>query len=155
MAEIADPVVRDYYRTDMRSRLGRLRRPDRLPWRPGERRSFHGPGVTQGVSFSPNFKAGYDITHRINAGLEYYGSLGPVTGFDPFRDEQQQIVPAFDLNLGADWEFNFGVGIGVTHSTDHLLAKMILGRRFGFGTDRAKRTGRDQKRQKKAPETPN
>ena len=44
VAEIADPVVRDYYRTDMRSRLGRLRRPDRPAWRPGERRSFRGPG---------------------------------------------------------------------------------------------------------------
>jgi DNA primase len=44
VAEIADPVVRDYYRTDMRSRLDRLRRPDRPPWRPGERRSFRGPG---------------------------------------------------------------------------------------------------------------
>ena len=44
VAEIADPVVRDYYRTDMRSRLGRLRRPDRPSWRPGERRFFRGPG---------------------------------------------------------------------------------------------------------------
>src|SRR5882672_2423773 len=44
VAEIADLVVRDYYRTDMRSRLGRLRRPDRPPWRPGQRRSFRGPG---------------------------------------------------------------------------------------------------------------
>ena len=39
VAEIADPVVRDYYRTDMRSRLARLRRPDGPAWRPGERRS--------------------------------------------------------------------------------------------------------------------
>jgi hypothetical protein len=45
------------------------------------------------------------------------------------RDQQQQIIPAIDLNLGPNWEFNFGVG--VTHSTDHLLVKMILGRRFG------------------------
>ena len=44
VAEIADPVVRDYYRTDMRSRLGRLRRPDGPAWRPGERRFFRGPG---------------------------------------------------------------------------------------------------------------
>jgi hypothetical protein len=95
-------------------------------------RSVHGPGVSQGVTFSPNFKAGYDLTKRINAGLEYYGATGPVTGFDPFRDQQQQIVPAFDLNLGPDWEFNFGVGVGVTHSTDHLIVKMILGRRFNF-----------------------
>ncbi|MDQ6704474.1 MAG: transporter, partial [Acidobacteriota bacterium] len=96
-------------------------------------RSFHGPSVALGVSFSPNFKVGYDLTKRINAGLEYYGSLGPVTGFDPFRDQQQQIIPAIDLNLGPNWEFNFGVGVGVTHSTDHLLVKVIVGRRFGFG----------------------
>jgi DNA primase len=44
VAEIADPVVRDYYRTDMRSRLARLRRPDGPAWRPGERRFFRGPG---------------------------------------------------------------------------------------------------------------
>jgi hypothetical protein len=125
-----------------------------LSFNPTLDRSFHGPGVTQGVAFSPNFKAGYDITRRINAGLEYYGSLGPVTGFDPFRDEQQQIVPAVDLNLGPNWEFNFGVGVGVTHSTDHLIIKMILGRRFGFGTARAKETGQDQKRTKKAPGSP-
>jgi DNA primase len=44
VAEIADPVVRDYYRTDMRSRLARLRRPDAPAWRPGERRFFRGAG---------------------------------------------------------------------------------------------------------------
>src|SRR5260370_42465605 len=43
-AEIADPVVRDYYRTDMRSRLARLRRPDAPAWRPGARRGRLGPG---------------------------------------------------------------------------------------------------------------
>jgi hypothetical protein len=94
-------------------------------------RSFHGPSTRKGLEFSPNFKAGYDITKKINAGLEYYGALGPVTGFDPLRDQQQQIMPTVDLNLSPNWEFNFGVGIGVTQGTDHLLVKMILGRRFG------------------------
>jgi hypothetical protein len=93
-------------------------------------RSFHGPGVHKGVEFSPNVKVSYDVTHSVSAGVEYYGSLGPVTGFDPLRDQQQQIIPAIDLNLGPDWEFNFGVGVGVTRSTDHLLIKMILGHRF-------------------------
>ncbi len=115
-----------------------------LAFNPTLDRSFHGPGVNEGVTFSPNFKVGYDFTKRINAGLEYYGSLGPVTGFDPFRDQQQQILPAVDLNLGPNWELNFGVGVGVTHSTDHLLVKFILGRRFGAGSDKAKQEGRDQ-----------
>ena len=103
-----------------------------LSFNPSLDRSFHGPGVSQGVSFSPNFKAGYDFSKRLNAGIEYYGSLGPVTGFDPLRDQQQQILPSIDVNLGPNWEFNFGVGVGITHSTDHLLVKMILGRRFNF-----------------------
>jgi hypothetical protein len=99
-------------------------------------RSFHGPSVAQGVVFSPNFKAGYDITKRVNMGIEYYGSVGPVTGFDAVRDQQQQIVPAIDLNLGADWEFNAGLGVGVTRATDHLLFKMIVGRRFDWSRKR-------------------
>jgi DNA primase len=44
VAEIADPVVRDYYRSDMRDRLARLRRPAGPAWRPGERRPFRSPG---------------------------------------------------------------------------------------------------------------
>jgi hypothetical protein len=30
------------------------------------------------------------------------------------------------------WEFNFGVGIGMTGGSDHLIVKMIIGRRFVF-----------------------
>jgi hypothetical protein len=102
-----------------------------LSFNPTFDRAFHGPSVRKGMVFSPNFKAGYDITRKINAGFEYYGSLGRVTGFDPLRDQQQQIIPCVDLNLGPEWEFNFGVGVGVTSGTDHLLIKMIIGRRFG------------------------
>ena len=95
-------------------------------------RSFHGPGTRQGVVFSPNFKASYDVTPKIATGFEYYGSLGPITGFDPLYEQQQQFIPAIDLNLSPKWEFNFGVGVGVTRGTDHLLVKMILGYRFGI-----------------------
>jgi hypothetical protein len=102
-----------------------------LDFNPSLDRSFHGPSVTQGLVFSPNVKVGYDITKVINAGFEYYGAVGPVTGFDPLRQEQQQIFAVTDLNLSPKWEFNFGVGVGLTGSTDHLLVKMIIGRRLG------------------------
>ncbi len=104
-----------------------------LAFNPALDRSFHGPSVPQGLVFSPNFKAGFDFTKWLNAGLEYYGSVGPVTDFLPVGLEQQQIVPAFDLNVSPKWEFNFGVGVGVTHGTDHLIVKWIIGRRFDFG----------------------
>jgi len=68
--------------------------------------------------------------------LEYYGDTGDITGFDPLYKQQQQFVPSIDYDFGPDWEFNFGVGVGATRSTDHLLIKMILGRRFNFTTPR-------------------
>ena len=92
-------------------------------------RSFHGPSVPQGVTFSPNVKVGYDVTKAVNAGFEYYGALGPITGFDPLQQQQQQIFAVTDLNVSPKWEFNFGVGVGLTGGTDHLLVKMIIGRR--------------------------
>jgi len=95
-------------------------------------RSFHGPSVNKGVEFSPNVKVSYDITKRIAGGLEYYGSYGSIGGFDPLRDQQQQFFPAIDLDMGPQWEFNFGVGIGTTSSTEHLIVKCIIGRRFSW-----------------------
>jgi hypothetical protein len=108
-----------------------------LAFNPTFEGSFHGPGVGEGVDFSPSFKAAYSISRKLSAGLEYYGSLGPITGLDPFYLQQQQIVPAIDYDFGRNWEFNMGVGVGVTRSTDHLLVKMIVGRRFRFITSRA------------------
>jgi Putative MetA-pathway of phenol degradation len=105
-----------------------------LAFNPALERSFHGPSVPEGVGFSPNFKVAYSVTRKFSAGFEYYGSLGPITGFDPLREQQQQFFPTIDYDFGPNWEFNFGVGVGVTRSTDHLIANMILGHRFRFIT---------------------
>jgi hypothetical protein len=98
-------------------------------------KSFHGPSQKRGYEFSPNAKVSYDVTKKVAAGVEYYGALGPVTGFDPLRDQQQQIVPVVDVDFGPRWEFNFGVGFGVTQATDHVLIKAILGYRLGGRPD--------------------
>ncbi len=94
-------------------------------------RAFHGPDVSQGLTFSPNVKVGYDITKKINAGFEYYGTLGTMTTLYPIPLQTQDLFAVTDLNLSPKWEFNFGVGVGLTGATDHLIVKMILGRRFG------------------------
>ena len=103
-----------------------------LSFNPTLDRAWHGPSVNKGVEFSPNAKFSFDFTKKIAGGLEYYASYGPITGFDPLREQQQQIVPAIDVDFGPQWEFNFGVGVGVTGSTDHLIVKCILGRRFDW-----------------------
>jgi hypothetical protein len=103
-----------------------------LSFNPTFDKSLHGQTVGQGFVFSPNFKFSYDFTKKITGGLEYYGSVGPATDFLATRLQQHQIFPAIDLNLSPKWEVNFGLGVGVTRSTDHLIAKMILGYRFDF-----------------------
>ncbi len=106
-----------------------------LAFNPALDRSWHGPSVSKGVEFSPNAKFSYDFTKKISGGIEYYAAWGSITGFDPLRDQQQQIVPAIDLDLGPNWEFNAGLGVGVTAGTDHLIVKCIVGRRFSWGHD--------------------
>lgn len=107
----------------------------RLYWsvNPTFDKSFTGPDSKRGWEFAPNVKVSWDINPKIAAGLEYYGGVGPVTKWDAIDQQSQQFIPAIDLNLSEKWEFNFGVGIGVTRSTDHLLVKMILGRRISWG----------------------
>ncbi len=97
---------------------------------PAFERSFSGANSARGFEFSPSAKLSYDFTKKVTLGVEYYASYGPVTNFDPQSSQQHQIFPVIDLNLSPKWEFNFGVGFGLTHSTDHLLLKMIVGRRF-------------------------
>lgn len=103
-----------------------------LSFNPALDRSFHGPSVNHGVTFSPNVKVSYDFTKKIAGGLEYYAAYGSITGFDALRDQQQQFFPSIDIDFAPEWEFNFGVGVGTTRSTDHLIVKCIVGRRFSW-----------------------
>ena len=104
---------------------------------PALERSFHGPSVTEGVGFSPSAKFSYDFNKYISGGLEYYASDGSISGFPPLHNQEQQFFPTIDLNVSPNWEINFGVGVGATASTDHLIVKGILGRRFDWTHHRA------------------
>jgi hypothetical protein len=95
-------------------------------------KSFHGPSASQGFIFSPDAKVSYDFTKKITGGIEYYGVLGPTQNLYSASQQQQQIFPVIDLNVSPKWEINFGLGIGLTRSTDHFITKMILGYRFDY-----------------------
>lgn len=100
---------------------------------PALERTWHGPDVKQGLGFSPAVKVSYDFTRQISGGLEYYADYGRIGAFDALHDQQQQIFAVTDLNVSPKWEINFGVGVGPTAGTDHLIVKGILGRRFDWG----------------------
>lgn len=104
-----------------------------LAFNPALERTWHGPDVKQGIGFSPAFKVGYDFTPKISGGFEYYADYGRLGSFDDLHNQQQQIFAVTDLNVSPKWEINFGVGIGPTAATDHLIVKGILGRRFDWG----------------------
>jgi hypothetical protein len=96
-------------------------------------RSLHGLNTKKGWEFSPNVKVSFDFTKKITGGFEYYGAFGPVSNFDATSQQSQQIFPVIDLNVSPNWEFNFGAGVDVTNSSDHLIVKCIIGRRFSWG----------------------
>jgi hypothetical protein len=105
---------------------------------PALERTWHGPGITDGLDFAPNVKVGYDFTKKISGGLEYYADYGDMRNILRFHDQQQMFVPAMDLNVSPKWELNFGVGVGTTAATDHWFLKCIVGRRFDWGHKREK-----------------
>jgi hypothetical protein len=92
--------------------------------------SFAGPDQNRGMIFSPNVKGSYDVSKVVALGLEYYGSTGPFFNYDPIQQQQHQLFVATDLNFNPKWEFNAGLGEGLTRSTDRTIFKIILGRRF-------------------------
>ena len=96
-------------------------------------RAIKGESIKNGFEFSPAAKISYSVTPKVAVGIEYYSALGPVTHLDRFHDQQHQLFPVIDLDLGPRWEFNAGIGFGLTPSTDRLIIKVILGYRFDWG----------------------
>ena len=101
-----------------------------LAFNPTLDQSFKGPDEHRGLIYSPNLKASYDVTKVVALGLEYYGSTGPVFHLDAYQQQQHQLFAAIDLNTDPNWEFNGGIGLGLTNSTDKAIFKIIIGRRF-------------------------
>lgn len=99
---------------------------------PALERTLHGPDVKIGLGFAPAAKVSYDFSKEISGGFEYYADYGKLFYFSSFGEQQQQFFAVTDLNVSPVWEINIGVGLGVTGSTDHLIVKGILGRRFSW-----------------------
>ncbi|WP_353072389.1 hypothetical protein [Tunturiibacter gelidiferens] len=104
-----------------------------LAFNPALERTLHGPGVNQGLGFSPGVKVSYDFTRKISGGFEYYADYGKLGDFYTLHNQQQQFFVVTDLNVSPKWEINMGIGVGPTAATDHLIVKGIIGRRFNWG----------------------
>jgi hypothetical protein len=96
---------------------------------------LQGSGAERDVQFSPSAKASLDVSRIITAGVEYYGAYGPISEFAVPSNRLQQVFGTADLHPSPQWEINFGLGAGVTPVTNQLVAKLIIGRRFSWGSD--------------------
>lgn len=92
--------------------------------------SFAGPDKSRGAIFSPNLKGSYNVTKVVALGLEYYGTTGPFFHYDNIHLQDHQLFAVTDLNWDPRWEFNAGIGWGLTQTADKAIIKVILGRRF-------------------------
>ena len=103
-----------------------------LSFNPTIAQALRGPDSGEAPSFEPGFKVSYEATKKVNPGIEYYAETGPITHFASAHDQHHLIFPTLDLNVSPDWELNFGVGRGLTGTSEHWLVKWIIGRRFKF-----------------------
>ena len=92
-----------------------------------------GPDAGAPPAFEPQVKAGWDFSKLVNAGLVYYAETGTVKHFDPLGDQHHIVFVVADLNASPDWELNFGVGKGLTGTSQGLIIKAIVGYRFKHG----------------------
>jgi len=83
-----------------------------------------------GLLFNPCFKSSFEAGRKVDLGIEYYAGLGAFKQFDPIQNQKHSIFGVIDWNLDPDWEFNAGLGCGLTSGTDKLIVKLILGYRL-------------------------
>ncbi len=82
-------------------------------------------GIASGApDFTAALKVTYKIMEGVRAGVEYYGDLGKVTHFSAWEQQDQRIYAVLDFDL-KPFEFNIGIGAGLTRASDALTVKTI------------------------------
>jgi hypothetical protein len=94
-------------------------------------KGLRGETAGEGFEFAPNAVINRDVTRTVNVGVEYYGGMGPITGFVPGSQQEHQLFGVVNLDMGTEWEFNAGYGVALTSPTEKRMVKLILGRRVG------------------------
>lgn len=80
--------------------------------------------------FEPNFKYAYSTFTKASLGFEYFGNTGKIFNSYKLADQAHQLFLVVDLFLHPLFEFNFGIGKGLTASSNGLTAKCFIGRRI-------------------------
>jgi hypothetical protein len=86
-----------------------------------------GPSASAIPSFEPALTTLVVFDGLLSAGLEYYADVGQIGRFLPARAQQHYLFEVVNVLHWTRIEINAGVGEGLTSSSNHFVAKMILG----------------------------
>ncbi len=94
---------------------------------------FKGPGTHHGVALAPSGQISYKLLPWLEPAIEYYGDMGAVAYLPQVQQQQHFLVPTINLFVVPQMEVNAGVGFGLTHASNGVFLKAILGWDFAVG----------------------
>jgi|GraSoi2013_100cm_1033763.scaffolds.fasta_scaffold59687_1 hypothetical protein len=103
-----------------------------IGWRKGDYEFIINPivdfgiGQNGGADFAPAARFARKLGENFAVGFEYYTDLGRPQDRLPFNEQQHNLYAVVDFKIGR-FDVNAGVGYGLTHGSDRLMAKMIIG----------------------------
>jgi hypothetical protein len=103
-----------------------------IGWRKGDYEFIINPivdfgiGQNGGADFAPAARFARNLGENLAVGFEYYTDLGRPQDRLPFNEQQHNLYAVVDFKIGR-FDVNAGVGYGLTHGSDRLMAKMIIG----------------------------
>jgi hypothetical protein len=87
-----------------------------------------GPGFSGGPTFEPAFEVLRKVDGQISFGIEYYSALGAIGhGLLPWSKTEEYLYEVVNLLAIERFEFNAGIGEGLTGASNDYTFKMILG----------------------------
>ena len=81
------------------------------------------------VTFSPSAKIAYGLNSTLDIGMEYYADNLPIKGLYSVTQQPNTAYLVMDAKHGKS-TFNFGVGKGVTATSDNWVVKFIAALNF-------------------------
>ena len=89
------------------------------------------------LSFDLDTRISYKLSKKVEIGVEAYDGFGSTRDFGAFAQSEQTVYAVIDVDTGAGWAVNFGIGHGFGANPDDVTLKAIvsvpIGRRRGAG----------------------
>ena len=85
--------------------------------------NFNGLGS---VHFAPAERVAYNASEKVAYGLELYSDFGPVRHVPEWSDQSHTLFAITDYAWSEENSMEFGVGYGLTPSSDRVVLKLIL-----------------------------